>query len=68
MQLSDLRSRDILVGRRPTLRADESLVFDRRSGMRPVDCIDRKLGLLLSDETMAARGQFPRGVSVGPNS
>lgn len=68
MQLSDLRNRDVLAPRVPAYRADESLVPDRRGGMRPVDCIERKLGSLLSDETSVAPGRFPRGMPIGASA
>ena len=58
MQLSELRKRDRLVRGKPTFRGDEGLVLDSRGNLRPVDCIERKLGTLLTEEAPVAPGRF----------
>lgn len=51
MQLSDLRKRVRFPRGLAELRGDESLILDSRGGLRPVDCVERKLGTLLTEET-----------------
>jgi len=60
MQLSELRKRDRVNRGAPTFRGDEGLVLDSRGGLRPVDCIERKLGTLLTEEATVAPGGFAR--------
>ena len=67
MRLSDLRKRDNSARRSPPSRGDESLVPDRRGGMRSVDCIERKLGSLLRKESVMAPGRFPHSISTEPS-
>jgi hypothetical protein len=54
MQFSELRKRDHSARGVTIFRGDESLVPDSRCGMRPVDCIERKLGTLLTDDAAMA--------------
>lgn len=63
MQLSELRKRLRLSQRAATFRGDEGLIPDVRGGLRPVDCIERKLGTLLTEETLIAPGGSPRGTA-----
>jgi hypothetical protein len=58
MQFSELRKRDHTTRGATMFRGDESLVPDSRSGMRPVDCIDRKLGTLLTDDAAGVPGEM----------
>ena len=60
MQLSELRKRLRLSQRAATFRGDEGLIPDIRGGLRPVDCIERKLGTLLTEETLIAPSEFQR--------
>jgi hypothetical protein len=65
MQLSELRKRVRLPrGGVAELRGDESLIPDIRGGLRPVDCIERKLGTLLPEETSTAPDTSPRSNSI----
>jgi hypothetical protein len=61
MQLSELRKRVRLTRGAATFRGDEGLIPDIRGGLRPVDCIERKLGKLLTDETSVVAPQLRRG-------
>lgn len=63
MQLSDLRKRLRLTERAAAFRGDEGLIPDVRGGLRPADCIERKLGTLLTEETLIAPGGSPRGTA-----
>jgi hypothetical protein len=61
MQLSELRKRVRLFRGTATFRGDEGLIPDSRGALTPVDCIERKLGTLLTEETLVAPGGSPRG-------
>jgi len=63
MQLSDLRKRLRMTKRAATFRGDEGLIPDARCGLRPVDCIERKLGTLLTEETLIAPSGSPRATA-----
>ncbi|HEX4000789.1 MAG TPA: hypothetical protein VHX65_19730 [Pirellulales bacterium] len=65
MQLSELRKRDRLTRGVATFRGDEGLVPDSRGGLRPVDCIERKLGTLLTEEVAVAPTRFTRSSGLG---
>lgn len=56
MQLSELRKRLRVARGAATFRGDEGLIPDVRGGLRPADCIERKLGTLLTEETLVAPG------------
>jgi hypothetical protein len=64
MQLSELRKRVRSTRGTATFRGDEGLIPDSRGGLRPIDCIERKLCTLLADETSIARRHSPRGVGA----
>jgi hypothetical protein len=61
MQLSELRERVGSTRGAATFRGDESLIPDNRGGLRPMDCIERKLCTLLADEASIAHRHSPRG-------
>jgi hypothetical protein len=61
MQLSELRKRARLTRSAATFRGDEGLVPDVRGSLRPIDCIERKLGTLLPGETSGIAPQLQRG-------
>jgi hypothetical protein len=61
MQLSELRKRICSPRDAATFRGDEGLIPDSRGGVRPMDCIERKLYTLLADETSITHGNPSRG-------
>lgn len=61
MQLSELRKRVRRIRGIATFRGDEGLVPDARGSLKPIDCIERKLGTLLIDEASVHPPQAQRG-------
>ena len=61
MHLSELRNRLRLPLGAAAFRGDECLIPDIRGGLRPVDCIDRKLNKLLAEDSSNRAGRSPHG-------